>query len=155
MNILKEYNWPGKIRQLKNVVERILVISEEKIIGEDIIKEVLKNMELKKDTGIKLDKSESTEVELELIKIIEELVSEKRSNFRDSYSIKNVDNNEMEENKKSFDSSMDIEKHLEKEEERIIVDALNKNNGSREKTAEYLGISKTTLWRKMKKFNLE
>lgn len=156
INVLEEYKWPGNIRQLMNVVERILVISEDKLIGEDIIKEALRNMEFKKDLGIKLNKSESTEVELELIKIIEGLVNEKSSSFRDSYSIKNTEtNNEIEKNRKPLDGSVDIEKHLEKEEERIIVDALNKNNGSREKTAEFLGISKTTLWRKMKKFNLE
>jgi DNA-binding NtrC family response regulator len=28
MNFLKEYNWPGNIRELKNVIERIIVLSE-------------------------------------------------------------------------------------------------------------------------------
>ena len=36
----------------------------------------------------------------------------------------------------------------------IIVDALSLNSGRRGKTAQYLGVSRMTLWRKMKAFNL-
>lgn len=36
----------------------------------------------------------------------------------------------------------------------VIVDALEKFNGCRRVTAEYLGIEKTTLWRKMKKYGI-
>lgn len=41
------------------------------------------------------------------------------------------------------------------EEARRIMDALWKHNGSREKTARELGISKATLWRHMKKYGIE
>jgi len=36
----------------------------------------------------------------------------------------------------------------------VIVDALEKFNGCRLVTAEYLGIEKTTLWRKMKRYGI-
>ena len=42
----------------------------------------------------------------------------------------------------------------EPEELRRIRAALKKYNGNREKTAEELGISKTTLWRKMKMWGI-
>ena len=41
------------------------------------------------------------------------------------------------------------------EEERQIRLALAAQGGSRERTAACLGISKATLWRKMKKYNIE
>ena len=43
---------------------------------------------------------------------------------------------------------------LSKAEVAVIVDALEKFNGCRRVTAEYLGIEKTTLWRKMKKYGI-
>lgn len=46
------------------------------------------------------------------------------------------------------------EKHLPEEAEKI-AEALTRFGGSREKTAGELGISKATLWRKMKKYHLE
>ncbi|MCK9294435.1 MAG: sigma 54-interacting transcriptional regulator [Desulfobulbaceae bacterium] len=39
-------------------------------------------------------------------------------------------------------------------ESAMILTALRMCNGHREKTAEYLGIEKTTLWRKMKKYKI-
>ena len=41
---------------------------------------------------------------------------------------------------------------IEAMERRLIVEALRRNNNHREKTARELGIGKTTLWRKMKKY---
>ena len=35
-----------------------------------------------------------------------------------------------------------------------ILKTISKNMGNREKTAVELGISKTTLWRKLRKYNL-
>jgi PAS domain S-box-containing protein len=43
----------------------------------------------------------------------------------------------------------------EKSEEAIIREALFRNLGNREKTAQELGLHRTTLWRKMKKYHLD
>ena len=48
-----------------------------------------------------------------------------------------------------------VEKPLDNAEKELIESMLKKFNGNRIKTAEALGINKTTLWRKMKKFNLK
>lgn len=37
---------------------------------------------------------------------------------------------------------------------KVILNTLHKNNGHRARTADALGINKSTLWRKMKKFNI-
>ena len=39
-------------------------------------------------------------------------------------------------------------------ERRRILEALNRSQGRRQEAAEYLGISKTSLWRKMKKYGI-
>lgn len=44
---------------------------------------------------------------------------------------------------------------LDQAERRIIMDALSAHEGNRLKTAEALGMSKVTLWRKMKKYKIE
>jgi len=48
----------------------------------------------------------------------------------------------------------DQESPLERAEEKAITEALAENGGNRKKTAESLGISKATLWRKMKKYGI-
>src|ERR1700748_3221046 len=41
MNLLKEYNWTGNIRELRNVVERLIILSGKTITQEDVANYVL------------------------------------------------------------------------------------------------------------------
>jgi transcriptional regulator with PAS, ATPase and Fis domain len=45
--------------------------------------------------------------------------------------------------------------HLDTAEKKVIIDALHRHNANRGKTAAFLSIDKSTLWRKMKKYNIE
>ena len=36
MKLLQEYNWTGNIRELRNVVERLVILSGKTITGEDV-----------------------------------------------------------------------------------------------------------------------
>jgi len=44
--------------------------------------------------------------------------------------------------------------HLHAAEKKAVVEALHRHNHNRGRTAAYLGINKSTLWRKMKKYNI-
>jgi len=44
---------------------------------------------------------------------------------------------------------------LDAAEKEAIIEALRRHNANRGKTAAFLGINKSTLWRKMKKYNIE
>ena len=41
MNLLKEHSWPGNIRELKNIIERICLLSSSEEIQTSLIKEVI------------------------------------------------------------------------------------------------------------------
>ena len=41
MDILKSYNWPGNIRQLENIIERLIVRTRDHYIMPDLVKEVM------------------------------------------------------------------------------------------------------------------
>jgi transcriptional regulator of acetoin/glycerol metabolism len=45
--------------------------------------------------------------------------------------------------------------HLDAAEKKAIIEALQRHNANRGKTAAFLGINKSTLWRKMKKYRIE
>jgi PAS domain S-box-containing protein len=101
-DILMDYNWPGNIRELENVIEHCFVLCDSDIIQ------------------------------------IEHLP--KRLREREFNTIQGSDTNNFN--------------HIKDAERNIIINTLKKHNGNRSKTAEELNIHPTTLWRKMKKFNL-
>lgn len=37
INLLLSYQWPGNIRELKNLVEQLLIISDENVINESLV----------------------------------------------------------------------------------------------------------------------
>jgi transcriptional regulator with PAS, ATPase and Fis domain len=110
LNNLKEYNWPGNIRELYNIVSRIYVLLSQ---GEEI------------KTINKI-----------ILKILEVHVND------DNHPEITKDN---ENNEQSFYV-------LEKNK---IIDTLKKNNLTLNDAAKELNIGRTTLWRKMKKYNIK
>lgn len=119
IDLLSLFRWPGNIRQLSNIVERLGVLCEGGVIDEGIVEEALSNMRLIENNLMK--EENRTEMKSD------------RSKFLNN-SLKYTCNSEL----------------IPKMEMQLIKEVLEKTNGNREKTAAILGISTTTLWRKMK-----
>lgn len=100
--ILQEYDWPGNIRELENVIEHSFVLCTGEIIQ------------------------------------IEHLPLRIRESQNDIQTI-------------TLKPEMNSFEDAEKE---ILIQILRKNSGSRLKTARELGINTSTLWRKMKKYDI-
>ncbi|MCI8649997.1 MAG: sigma 54-interacting transcriptional regulator [Anaerotruncus sp.] len=104
--LLLAYPWHGNIRELKNIAERICVLSQSSKIGEDIVYRALYN-----SRRASLDPQEN--------------------------------------------SSSSPTTPNEQEELHEIRALLKRYGGNKTKVAQYLGIDRTTLWRKLKRLNLE
>jgi Response regulator containing CheY-like receiver, AAA-type ATPase, and DNA-binding domains len=108
LNYLESYDWPGNIRELQNVVERILLVSEDGFITkEHLPREIIKTA--RETSG---DEAQSHAPWL---------------------------------------SNRDMRKKYALEQEREqILKALDDQGGNISKAAASLGISRSTLYRKMK-----
>jgi DNA-binding NtrC family response regulator len=95
LTLLKNYNWPGNIRELRNVIERAVILADSTIMPEDLPYEIQSNPE-----------TASTDLSL----------------------------NAVEKN------------HIQK--------VLRYTNGNKTKTAEFLGIGLTTLYRKLEEYDI-
>jgi transcriptional regulator with GAF, ATPase, and Fis domain len=154
LNILVNYNWPGNIRELKNVVESVVILNGNKTIEPDDILKYLSTPRYTTDEDrflpVYLNKSsEQAERELILRALLElknhimELKNLMLSNM--SYS----------RNPMLPPASMNDNLSLKDIEKQTIAKALEKSNFNKRQTAKKLGISERTLYRKMKDYNFE
>lgn len=108
MSALSNYDWPGNIRELQNIIERAVALSRNEVINAE-----------------------------ELPIPVDEFVT--------------LTKNPLEHEKKR---SL-IVTTLSEQEKNAIIEALNKYGGNQTKVAKVLGISTTTLWRKIKKYRIK
>ncbi len=96
------YDWPGNIRELENIVERLLVYCSA------------------------IQSIDETQISILLNDLAPELFAS--SETQDTGAIA-------------------------KNEHQLVIQAMSKFNGNKELVAQFLGISQTTLWRKLKRIN--
>jgi len=104
IQILKNYDWPGNIRELENVIERLVVRTKKSFIMTNLVKEIMK---LQYKGGI-------------------------LNNYQ-----------------KKDNINYSLNSNLEDIEKTIIKRVINEEEGNKAAAARRLGISRTTLWRRL------
>ena len=183
ISILKKYNWPGNIRELKNTVESLLVINK----GERITSEMVKNQlninefDFNENSIIPVnEKSDKIERELilkQLLFLRQDINEIKKyllinsnsdrsmNSTNSSLFLPSEENIEKYESDGSLDNITDArltaikdeavgEITINEIEKEIIERCLKQFKGNRRKTASALDISERTLYRKIKEYDL-
>ena len=174
MEMLKNYPWPGNIRQLKNFVAQISVIEKERNITADTLNTYIPQGTSDEKMPVLFEGENSGELSereilykvlfdmkkdlTDLKKITVDLMQ--KQGETDGTSSKVFDDLEEENvtlipNKKA-DETIDVPQNLSLfQQEKILIErALEKHKGKRKYAAKELGISERTLYRKIKEFNL-
>jgi len=182
VQLLNRYNFPGNIRQLRNIAEQLSVIETERTINSTTLKEYLPhyNSQLpsiisgqSSEFDYKAEREMMYNVILEMRKELDEVKNLTRSLLSDEpfpkQSLPSIysDNTERKDNhyievsrkaeidEESYDEII-IEEQLtlEDQEIKMIKKSLEKNQGKRKLAAKELGISERTLYRKIKQYDL-
>ena len=181
---MKKYSWPGNIRELKNVVESLIVINHGKRISDEMVRKNL-NIDLinnNENLPVSID-GESDKLERELILkqllYLRQDVNELKQIITSGKSLTandqpanpalflptSKDDNNETLNKVQFSNIEDAsisglkeeavgEMTMEELEKEAIEKYLRKFKNNRKKTAKALSISERTLYRKIKEYNV-
>ena len=183
IRVMKQYDWPGNIRELKNFVEKIMVLEKGERITVDMVNRELNDVLLDSVSDnfqlpISINRSsEQAEIDIilrqlfllrqdtELIRNL--LAGDKENNMLEVNPILSNDN--MKVISPIPDSSMEVTEDgqplirddaigeilMKNLEKEAIIRTLRFYNNNRRKTAKSLGISERTLYRKIEDYNLE
>lgn len=157
MAVLQNYYWPGNIRELKNFVESIAVLSGGKPVDELMVREHLNYFDE--------PEIENRQMPIPLHKTVEE--AERELIYKALISL-GVEMREMKEQLNAISHKLDSQisngditqtfddevQTLEDMEREMITRALNKFLGNKRKAAQALGISERTLYRKLKEYDI-
>lgn len=162
INLLKNYSWPGNIRELRNFVETIVVLARGQQITSQMVKDQLSKYEepvvvssaLPMPIGISREDAERELVYKALVSLGIE-VKEMRTMLMQLFEQSNgfYRENAVYSSPENEPAELEI-KPLEEIERDVIKRALDKFNGNRRKVARVLNISERTLYRKLKEYNL-
>jgi len=174
VEVLKDYNWPGNIRQLRNFVAQLSVIEQERMITANKLQEQLpistNNTPMLFEDKNKADISEREILYkvlfdmkrdlTELKKITFDLI-QKEGNTEIMQAVNPTIFNETTDrnifvNQNNDTQEIEVEESLSlfDQEKRLIEKSLLKHKGKRKDAATELGISERTLYRKLKEFGL-
>ena len=173
IEILKEYSWPGNIRQLRNFVAQLSVIEKERMITASKLQEQLpsdtSNTPVLFEDKNKADLSEREILYKVLFDMKRDLTELKKITFDlmqkggGTEIISNINPDIFTENNEAnFNINTPTENTIEigeslslfDQEKRLIEKSLLKHKGKRKDAAAELGISERTLYRKLKEFGL-
>ena len=183
IRVMKQYDWPGNIRELKNFVEKIMVFEKGERITVDMVNRELNDVLLDSVSDnvqlpIAINRS-SEQAEIDIIlrqlfllrqdtELIRNLIAgDKESNMLEVNPT--ISNDSMKVISPIPDSSMEVTEDgqplirddaigeilMKNLEKEAIIRTLRFYNNNRRKTSKSLGISERTLYRKIEDYNLE
>lgn len=145
LNALQKYDWPGNIREVRNIVERAMVFfPKAKISDQDVRKYLLK---IDNDVVIRAEEQDAIWSELD------ELGKKTQS---PSENIIDSDPPSPQDFANWFDrnNSVDLRSLLRDIEIVFIETAMDRNNGNTSEAAKDLKLQRTTLIEKIKKYSI-
>lgn len=176
--VLMHYSWPGNIRQLRNVAENMSVTAEEREITAEVLRQYIPeerphNQLVVSDPQVKEHSFENEREILyqilfdlrrdvsELKKTVNEQLKGQSRDLSDRKGLPAFNSHyvdpqtfaEAEEVRDGEETKPILS--LEEQEREAIGRVLEQNKGNRKLTAEQLGISERTLYRKIKEYDLE
>jgi DNA-binding NtrC family response regulator len=122
LHLFSQYPWPGNVRELENLIERVIILSEDGLIVPKDLPQRFQDIQ-----GI-------PRFEVAELPIIPA---------------------ETEREISLPEQGVDMNGLVEEIEKKLIQQAIQKSKGVKSKAAELLGLKRTTLLEKMKKFEID
>jgi len=130
---MSKHSWPGNIRELANMIERMSIKYPNNLVNEDDLPEKIKACALTENVGLKLDDLDDRSVQA--------VCSTPDVSHASQINIPS--------------EGFDLKTYMSNIEVKIIQDALDNTDGVISHAAKTLGLRRTTLAEKMRKYHID
>ncbi len=167
INLLRAYTWPGNIRELEHMIERLVVLKASGVIEKQDLPPKLQNLELppddqlSKDMLLVGDPDELAEERLSApaIKIAQPPNGSPdnvgaRSNIIENHPGRTDADFQIEDSPTLPEEGINLKEAVDRYETALILAALDRCGWVKNKAANLLGLNRTTLVEKLKKKKL-
>lgn len=154
LDLLMRYDWPGNIRQLRNFADSTAALKRDGLVGESDVQAFLDEQHrtashLPVATGKTVEEAGQELIYRAILSMGSEIKM-----LRDLI-VSHLPSNAAVDSSYTPTGEGDTVASMEEMEKALIDQALTQNNGNRKETAAKLGIGERTLYRKIKKYDLQ
>ncbi len=149
-DFLRNYAWPGNIRELRNTLETAIALNRSEVLDIQLFEKLLKIDTTPENKLLPATVSQpANEFEKEFIyRALFELK-------KDILELKDIITDDLKERRINHDNGRrPPEYNLNEMEKKTIISALERTGGNRKLSAKLLGLSERTLYRKMNSHNI-
>lgn len=149
-DFLRNYAWPGNIRELRNTLETAIALNRNEVLDIQLFEKLLKIDTTPENKLLPATVSQpANEFEKEFIyRALFELK-------KDILELKDIITDDLKERRINHDNGRrPPEYNLNEMEKKTIISALERTGGNRKLSAKLLGLSERTLYRKMNSHNI-
>ena len=133
---MSKYDWPGNVRELANLIERMSITHPHGVVGENDLPAKIKANALSENTGLELKDLDERSIQAVC-------------------SVPVTSNVAIDAPQINFPAEgFDLKTYIANIEIKIIQDALDNTNGVIAQAAKTLGLRRTTLAEKMRKYHI-
>ena len=164
LDALRQYHWPGNIREMENVIRRAVLYCQRGVLSEKDLPRTIREVAAKGGVVPQRVSSDSPGWRGMPVSTTGSFVGDSGNsvaharlagqNFPFSSTAVGSEVESSVSDDIALGQSKTLEARVDIIERRIIEDCLRRNNHRRKETAAELGISRVTLYNKMKKFGL-
>lgn len=141
LSLLLSYPYPGNVRELRNIVEYAVNICTEKLIRVSHLPSYLGEVSAETKPSLPVEEPNNSPIMAER---------------GDTHQLRNEEEKPVNGFSRTLNSPVEIPHsvHWDDIEKAMIIEALMKAKGRRGKAAQILGWGRSTLWRKLRKYNI-
>ncbi len=150
MHSLMDHHWPGNVRELANLVERMMILYPAKLVDVNHLPAKYRYSDIAEFQPEY--SSQSSEIGEQEREVLSSIFSQ---NFPDSEEEQAIMEANVALNNKLPQQGLNLKEYLADLEVDLINQALNRQDGVVARAAEVLGIRRTTLVEKMKKYHIQ